>query len=167
MTTETFELKKISHDGIEHALEKSRHYRLLNEPEQAESLCLDILEIEPNNQAALVIVVLALTDQFANDGASRTIRRANEYIAKLSNEYHKLYYAGIVYEREGRATLRRHMAHAEAYACFRDAMHCYEKANEIKPEHNDDAIQRWNSCARTIMKENLCAPKQEEESFLE
>ena len=167
MTIETFELKKISHDGIEHALEKCNHYRLLNQPEQAESLCLDILEIEPNNQAALVIVVLALTDQFSHDGASRAIRRAYAYIAKLSRESHQLSYTGIVHDREGRATLKRHMARAEAYNCFRDAMHFFEKANEIKPEHNDDAIQRWNSCARTIMKEKLRPPHKEEESFLE
>ena len=29
-------------------------YRLLNDPEQAESICLDILEVEPGNQEALV-----------------------------------------------------------------------------------------------------------------
>ena len=35
------------------ALEKALRYRLLNEPVEAESICRDVLEVDPDNQAAL------------------------------------------------------------------------------------------------------------------
>ena len=58
-----FATKPISHDSVAGALAKAERYRLLNEPGEAESICRDILQIEPNNQAALVNLILALTDQ--------------------------------------------------------------------------------------------------------
>ena len=58
-----FELKPLSPDAIPQALEKAHHYRLLNEPAEAESICLDVLEIDPDNQQALVTLLLALTDR--------------------------------------------------------------------------------------------------------
>ena len=61
----TFELKPISHDSVTGALAKAERYRLLNEPNQAESICCDILEVEPDNQQALISLILALTDQIA------------------------------------------------------------------------------------------------------
>ena len=45
-------------------LEKALRYRLLNEPLEAESICLDVLQAEPANQEALVTLVLARTDLF-------------------------------------------------------------------------------------------------------
>ena len=42
-------LKRISPTGVERALEKAERYRLLNEPWDAESICEDILDIEPQN----------------------------------------------------------------------------------------------------------------------
>ena len=56
-----FELKPIHQDAIPQALEKAHFYRLLNEPGAAESICLDILEIDPDNQQALVTLLVALT----------------------------------------------------------------------------------------------------------
>ena len=50
-----FELKPLSHEGIPAALEKAMRYRLLNEPGEAESICHDVLRIDPDNQQALVI----------------------------------------------------------------------------------------------------------------
>ena len=62
-----FELKPISHESVAGALAKAERYRLLNEPGEAESICRDILEIEPGNQQALISLILALTDQIPDD----------------------------------------------------------------------------------------------------
>lgn len=164
---ETFSLKKISRDALEHSLDKAKHYRLLAQPEQAESLCLDILELAPTNQPTLVVMVLALSDQLSRGGTAGCMRRAKSYLGKIESEYHKLYYGGILSEREGRAMLDRGPARSFAHECFREAMELFEKAEAIRPEHDDDAILRWNSCARTIMNEKLRPQEKEEVGFLE
>ena len=164
---ETFELKKISSDAVDHSLDKAKHYRLLAQPEQAESLCLDILEVEPSNQQTLVVMVLALTDQFGHHGSKGCIRRAKGYVDQIQSEYHKFYYSGIIAEREGRAMLNRGPARSFAYECFREAMDLFEKAEGVRPTNDDDPILRWNSCARTIMNEKLKPQEKEEVGFLE
>lgn len=57
--SESFELKSISKDAVDVAIEKAEHYRLLNEPDEAESICLDVLEVAPNNERTLVTLILA------------------------------------------------------------------------------------------------------------
>ena len=67
-------LKPITPEGIPAALEKAERYRLLNDSSAAESICLDVLEIDPSNQKALVSLLLAITDQFLeemSDGVHR------------------------------------------------------------------------------------------------
>ncbi len=46
-----YELKPLLKTAVPAALEKANHYRLLNEAVEAESICLDIIEIEPDNQS--------------------------------------------------------------------------------------------------------------------
>ena len=46
-----FELKPLSRDGIAGALARGERYRLLNEPGAAESIYLDVLQIDPDIQA--------------------------------------------------------------------------------------------------------------------
>ena len=48
------ELKRILPSAAPVALEKALRYRLLNEPMQAESICRDVLEVDPSNKEALV-----------------------------------------------------------------------------------------------------------------
>ena len=145
-------LKAISRDGIPHALEKAERYRLLNDPAQAESICRDILAVEAANQAALRCLILALTDQF---GSGTTSREAREVIVKLADEYERVYYTGIVYERETRAFLaRKNVVRSAAYDGFRHAMEHYERAEQLRP-HDTDAVLRWNSCVRAIERERL------------
>src|SRR5215210_5906548 len=100
-----FELKTRSPEGIDRSLEKAERYRFLNEPEEAESICLDILNIAPDNQQALVTLLLALTDQF-RQGSSEIVRQAQAVLAQLEGEYERAYYAGILFER--RANVRLH-----------------------------------------------------------
>jgi hypothetical protein len=153
--TEQFELKRISPAAAAEAVKKAEHYRLLNDSEQAESICLDVLEVDPENQRALVTLVLAITDQFGSDHRPLSGSPAHEYVALLTDEYQRLYYAGIVHERQGRAQIRRGLGSVFAYGALRDAMECYAKAARIGPEGNDEAILRWNACVRTIRKANL------------
>lgn len=160
--TERFILKRISSDSIDRAVERARHYRLLNEPEQAESICLDILAVDQSNEKARITLILSLTDQFPAGGGSHAVRRAREHVAELSTPYLRSYYAGMIAERQGRAHLRRGgMERTFAYEGLHDAMQHYEEADTLKPPGVDDPILRWNACARTIEREGL-EPRREE-----
>src|SRR5687767_1994498 len=81
-----FDLKPLSKDGIERALDKAEQYRLLNQPRLAESICLDILAIEHDHQKASVALLLALTDQFGKS-SSKAGKQALEIAAKLKDPY--------------------------------------------------------------------------------
>ena len=165
----TFTLKTLSPDAIPRSVAKAERYRLLNEPAEAESICLDVLEIEPDNQQALVMLLLALTDQF--DGRlGVAASQAQEVLPRLRDAYQRAYYAGIICERRAKARMNHGGPGAgfAAYEAFRDAMSWYEKAEAIRPAGNDDAILRWNACARIIMRNNLVPrPKEDFEPALE
>ena len=144
-----FELKSLSKEAIPGALAKAERYRLLNEPWQAESICQDVLRIEPDNQAALVTLLLALTDQFQRGAAER---EARDVVARMHDDYERFYYSGIVCERRAQALLHQGSqgSGAMAYDLLRNAMHWYEKAEAIRPPANDDALLRWNTCVRLL-----------------
>jgi len=166
--THRFELKRISADAIGRSVERAEHYRLLNDPEQAESICLDVLAVDDRNEPARVQLILSLTDQFRGGGGTHAVRRANEQVAKLAGEYARAYYAGLVAERQGRAhLLRGGMARTFAYEGLDEAMQHYEQAEALKPPGVDDAILRWNACARTIERERLQPRREEPEHLLE
>ena len=157
-----FQLKPISKAAVGEALEKAKRYRLLNEPSLAESICLDVLDVEPDNQRALVTLLLAITDQFGHGAAAV---RARELLPRLRSDYEQQYYAGIVWERSAQAQLRKGAPSAasfSAYEAFVHAMDCYERAIELQPVGNDDAILRWNTCARILMRNQNLRPKQDE-----
>jgi hypothetical protein len=146
-----FDLKPISSAGVTEALEKAARYRLLNEPSLAESICLDVLEAAPENQRALVTLLLARTDQFGYGTAMATAR---ELLPRLKGEYDRHYYAGIIWERSAHAQLRKGAPTAcfSAFDALVQAMQCYENAIELRLPGNDDAILRWNTCARILMR---------------
>ena len=156
-----FQLKSLSQSAIPEALEKAERYRLLNEPSQAESICLDILRVDPANQRALMTLLLALTDQL---GGEATAARAREVLGRLEGEYERAYYSGIIYERSAGARMRQALLGWASKACgeFLDAMRCYEEAEALRPSGNDDAILRWNTCARTLMRHHELRPQPEE-----
>jgi len=157
-----FELKPLSKEAIPAALDKAMRYRLLDEPGEAESICHDVLRIEPENQHALVILLLALTDRFGK-GYAVGITQAQEVLPRLRDPYERAYYAGLVSERRAKAQLRQSGPGSgfAAYQLLREAMARYEKAEAIRPAGNDDALLRWNACARMIMGNKL-TPQQEE-----
>lgn len=156
-----FQIKPISKESIPIALEKAERYRLLNEPVLAESICLDILQADPNNMHAIVTMILAITDQFGHSSLA-DINQAKQLVAKLPDEYERQYYLGLICERQGKSKLDKHMPDGgfTAYEWLRDAMEHYEKAESIRPPGKDDAILRWNTCARLIMRHHL-KPREE------
>jgi tetratricopeptide (TPR) repeat protein len=157
-----FELKRLSEDAIPAALEKALRYRLLNEPAEAESICQDVLSVDANNQEALVLLLLALTDTFSQ-GHAAGLRQAREVLARLEDGYERAYYAGIISERQGKARLLQGHpgANYDAYEFLSEAMDWFEKAEAQRPPNNDDALLRWNACARMIMANRL-TPRMEE-----
>ena len=161
--TEHYELKRISKDGVPAALQKAERYRIINDPTSAESICLDVLEVDSRNQEALVTLLLAITDQLV-DGPAERARRAQELLPRLQDEYKRLYYAGIICERTAKAHLRRGAIGSGelAYHWFRDAMDWYEKAEGRRPAGNDEPILRWNTCARILARNEHIRPRDEE-----
>ncbi|MDQ3419896.1 MAG: hypothetical protein M3541_14150 [Acidobacteriota bacterium] len=147
-----FELKRLSKDAIPAALAQAERYRLLNEPAEAESICLDILEIDPSHQDALVTLVLALTDQFPDGGPARAATEAETAVKRVTDEYKRHYYTGIIRERRGKAVLRsdRPGTGRSVQDWLHEAMACYERAEAIRPGSNDEAVLRWNTCARLL-----------------
>jgi hypothetical protein len=158
-----FELKALTKGAVPAALEKAERYRLLNEPAEAESICLDVLAIDAENQHALITLLLALTDQFVEDTGG-THRRAEELLPRLATEYDRCYYAGIISERRAKALASRDIpgSSSQAYEGFLAAMGWYEKAEARRPAGNDDALLRWNRCARFLQRHPQLAPTPEE-----
>ena len=146
-----YELKPISRDAIPRAIQKAERYRFLNQSWAAESICLDILEVDPDNQQVLVMLVLALTDLHSGVAASG-VKRAKEYLARITDEYQRSYYSGIIAERRGQSLLSHGGMGSGGMAAesLKEAMGWYEKAEKIRPAGNDDAILRWNTCARLL-----------------
>lgn len=155
----TFELKTLSPEAVSRALAKAERYRLLNEPVEAESICLDALQVEPDNNEAIVMLLLALTDQFSEDVPS-AFSDALELVERLSDAYEHAYFLGIIWERRAKAQLHRGSIGLgpKVYACLREAMACYERAEAIRPPGNDDSLLRWNACARLIMRDQRLVP---------
>ena len=147
-----FKLKTISPEGIDAALSKAELYRLLNEPEEAESICQDVLAIHPGHQFALRTLGLAVTDQFTGDGADGSDRYSDALNAfeQLTDAYEKLYYTGLLYERRAKAQLKARRPPHTITVLLEEAMRCYQEAEPIRPTGNDDSILRWNRCARLL-----------------
>lgn len=154
-----FEFKPLSAEGIGPALERAERYRLLNEPREAESICRDILAIDPDNQQAVVLLVLALTEALADEGGGE-ISEAKDLLSRLESDYERTYYAGIICERQAKQLLSHGTLGSGpmVYHLLRDAMAWYEKAEDLRPPRNDDALLRWNTCARIILRNKLRPP---------
>lgn len=165
-----FVFKKIEPRDIPAALERAERYRLVDEPWAAESVCLDVLDVDPCNQSALINLLLSLAAQFREE-LFPAYNRALEVHTQLVNPYQKAFYLGIIYERRAKAHLRKRgfSTGRAAYEWFQKAMAAYEQAIAIRPEGNPDAVLRWNSCARILTedKEVEQPPVQSSESMLE
>jgi hypothetical protein len=158
-------LRRIHPAAVPAALERARTYRLLNEPEQAESICLDILAIDAGHQDALTTLILSLTDQFGAHAG--LVDRAKARVQELRGEYERLYFMGLVREREARAHLGHGPSAGFAHDLFLEAISLYERAEALRPSNNDDPILRRNGCLRTMAAEGLEPMTRAEEQPLE
>jgi hypothetical protein len=158
-----FQPKPITQDGIPAALQKAERYRVINDPTSAESICLDVLAVSPENQQALITLLLAITDQFG-EALTEDVRRAQQVLPRLHDEYKRSYYAGIICERRAKARLRSGTPRSGemAYQWLREAMGWYEKAESRRPADNDEAILRWNTCGRLLARNPHLRPGAEE-----
>ena len=164
-------LKPLSKSALPKALERAIHYRLLNEPWQAESICKDILNAEPDNQSAIRTLILAITDKFESTENSG-VPELRELVLRLEDEYEQYYYKGIIAERLGKSILSRATPRVRyiAHDHIQEAMRCYEKAESLAHDkQNEDSRLRWNACIRMIDEFNLQpAPESEpERPFME
>ena len=143
------QLKPISKDGIPEAISKAELYRNLNEPGEAESICRDILAADAENQTALRLLGLSITDQFNGSPADR-FSEAESNFKSLRNEYERLYCVGILNERQAKAQLAAGRPPYTVGPLFEEALGYFERAEAIRPQGNDDAILRWNRCVRIL-----------------
>ena len=141
------ELKSISMAGVDEANGKAEHYRLLNQPKEAESICLDVLATDPENQIALRNMGLAITDQFTGHASDR-YAQVEEAFSRLTDKYERLYYVGLLHERRTKAQLAAGHAPHTVLVIVEEALRCFKEAEAIRPKGNDDSILRWNSCVR-------------------
>jgi hypothetical protein len=157
-----FALKPIHQDSVPGALAKAERYRLLHEPTEAESICLDILEIEPDNKQALVSLILALTDEIPH--ARHAFGEALAAVQRLPSAYDRAYYAGICWERRAKGHHRRggHGVQSHVYEWLVQALHLFAEAESLRAAGNDDAVLRWNACVRYLERHKELAPRAEE-----
>ena len=146
------ELKTIKPEAVSSALEMAKRYRMLGEPDESKSICLDILTVVPDHQEALITLVLALTDKFADSGLNPFFDEARRTVHKLDSAYCKSYYSGIVFERRAKYHLRKEEPGSEslAYEWFVKAMDAFDKAMSGCAPDNQDAVLRWNACVRIV-----------------
>jgi hypothetical protein len=154
-----YQLKSISKAGIAEALAKVELYRYLNEPEESESICRDILAVDPQQQLALRLLGLAITDQFTG-GVSDRSREAEEVFQRLTDRYEQLYYTGLLQERRAKAQLRAGQLPHAVFPLLERALQCFGEAERLRPAGNDDAILRWNRCVRLLQTPSLAWEEQ-------
>lgn len=141
--------KPIPATTVQAAVDRAHHYRLLNEPSQAESICRDVLAVEPANQRATTTLLLALTDQF-REQFSEPFQHCQSLLEQITDAYQRVYYEGIVYERWGRAQIGRQMPPDTVVGWIQKALKCYERAGELAPQDDPDSTLRWNTCVRLL-----------------
>jgi hypothetical protein len=158
-----FALKTISRDAVPAALERAHRYRLLNEPTAAESICLDVLAVEQDNQQALVTLLLARTDQFT-ETLAHAVAKARDVLPRLADPYQRAYYTGLIAERRAKAlrSSGNPGSAAMAYEALREAMQEYTAAEQLAPAGDDEARLRWNTCARLLNDDPTLSPQPEE-----
>ena len=146
-------LKKLSASELEPAVAKAMLYRELNQPEEAESICRDVLAVDPAHQNALRVLGLALTDRF-EEVTVGLFEEAMSTFAKLAQEYDRVYHEGVAWERLGKAHLKRGEGHG-ALGALEHALDHYERAEKIAPPGNPDAVLRFNRCVRLLQSHRL------------
>ncbi len=143
-----WELKQLRARNLTAAVALAKHYRDLNQPEDAESICRDILEVSPGSDDAWRTLGLALTDQFPASWMT-LFDDACAAFAKLSSQYERMYYTGIAWERYGKAQLVAGRANNAIHA-FEQAIRLFDKADEMGMADDPGPILHYNRCVRAL-----------------
>jgi len=156
------ETKPLPRGELSQVLAMAQRCRDVSEPEEAESICLDVLDVEPDNQQALVLLLLARTD-LLDRGLPGDVERAREPLGRLRSEFDREYYGGIVCERQARHLLRARGRHSSfvAWDWFQYAMDHFEAAARLEPGRVEPAL-RFNACVRLIERNRHCMPRPDE-----
>jgi tetratricopeptide (TPR) repeat protein len=141
------ELKRLPQASLEAAVAKAAHYRDLNQPDEAESICRDILDVDTSHQAAWKILGLSLTDRF-DKGHVGLLEQAIGAFERLTDEYDRTYLVGVAWEREAKAHVERD-EYPSAVAAFEHALGRFERAGHLRPD-SPDPVLRWNRCVRML-----------------
>jgi hypothetical protein len=163
MKTEKLEIKPLPTHDFESALGLAERCRASEEPEAAESACLDVLAIDPENERALELLILARTDLLER-GLPGGVEKAREVLERLDRPYERAYYGALICERQARYLLRQRGARAGAiaYDWLRQATDRYEDAMRMDPERAEPVV-RYNACVRLIERHPHCAAGAEDE----
>jgi tetratricopeptide (TPR) repeat protein len=159
-----FDLKRLPRASLEAAMAKAAHYRDLNQPEEAESICRDVLDVDATHQVALRLLGLALTDRLQT-GHVGLLEQAIDAFEKLTDEYDRVYHVGVAWERAAKAHLERNEAHS-AVTAFEHALGLFAKAEAMRPD-SPDPVLRWNRCVRLLsthpsLRAAIHAPREDE-----
>ena len=154
-----FEPKPLSPEGIDAAVKKADRYRFLGEPWEADSICRDVLAIDPDNQEALVLLILSIAQQLG-EGTAGDVGEAKKLANRLTGEYERAYYSGVIIERHAKEMLAHGTLGAgpAVHEMLTEAMAFYEEAERVRPPGDDSAILRWNTCGRIIERNSLKPP---------
>ncbi len=145
-----YELKRLQLETLDAAIAKAAHYRDLNQPEEAESICRDVLDVDPSHQTAWKLLGLALTDRLQSRRTPQVglLEEAIEAFERLEDTYERVYHIGVAWERAAKAHLEREEAHS-AVTAFEHALRLFEKAEGLRPG-SPDPVLRWNRCVRLL-----------------
>jgi len=144
----SLELKKLEDKNLEAAIGLAKHYRDLNQPEEAESICRDVLAVAPDSVDALRTLGLALTDRFSSEWVS-LFDEACATFKKLPSDYERVYYVGIAWERFAKAQLEAGRAHNAIHA-FEEALARFEEASALAKKDDPAPILHYNRCVRAL-----------------
>jgi tetratricopeptide (TPR) repeat protein len=142
------ELKRLGEKNLDAAIELAKHYRDLNQPEEAESICRDVIAVAPGNIEAWKTLGLALTDRFPSHWMT-LFDEACAAFKRLPTEYERVYYVGVAWERYAKAQVLAGNCQNAIHA-FEEAMERFEKAEEIGPADEPAPILRFNRCVRAL-----------------
>ena len=153
---EPFSLRPISASAVPKAIKKAEHYRLLNDAEQAESICLDILAVDPGDEQALVVLILAITDQFGRSGGPSVNVALAEYLKRARRPVPAQLLRGPGRRAQARGPRSASQSGSSfAYDGFADRDGVLREGERHPPADDDEAILRWNACVRTIERAHL------------
>lgn len=143
-----WELKPLGARNLSAAVTLAKHYRDLNQPEEAESICRDILAVSPDNEDALRTLGLALTDRFPSAWMT-LFDEACATFAKLRSEYERVYYTGIAWERYAKAQIEAGRVDNAVHA-FEEAIARFLEADKLGSPDDPAPVLHYNRCVRAL-----------------